>query len=137
MHFWKSQIGILKQNCSHSLEDINSIFIIKVKKFYIAKDANAKIKSSNQNVNKPKNVTLIQFNNELFCMVKKSSEQEDKITRYLQQDIEPKETNILAYWLCRQQKFPTLSTMAHCYLGVLVTSAPLEQVFSKGRHITA
>ena len=27
MHFWKSQIGIIEQHCSHSLEDIQSIFI--------------------------------------------------------------------------------------------------------------
>ena len=77
-----------------------------------------------------------QFDDELFCVVEKSNELEDEIARYLQQDVEPKETKILAYWLCRQQTFPSLARMARCYLGVPATSAPSERVFSKGRHIT-
>lgn len=76
------------------------MFITEAKKFYIEKDSNAESESSNKKQHKPKNPTLNQFNNKLFCVVEKSNELEDEIARYLQQDIEPKETMIISYWHC-------------------------------------
>ncbi|KNZ57037.1 uncharacterized protein VP01_2257g1 [Puccinia sorghi] len=101
MHFWKLKIAVIKQHCSHSLEDIKSTFITEEKKNYIEKDSNSESESSNQKQHKPNNPTLNQFDNELF----------------------------------RVQTFP-LAGMAPYYIGVPATSAPSEQVFLKGRHIT-
>ncbi|KNZ58613.1 uncharacterized protein VP01_1896g2 [Puccinia sorghi] len=136
MHFWKSQLGIIEQHCSQSLNEIESIFLTEARKFYITTQVNMESQTNNQHQKKPKNPSLNQFDDALFCVVEKSNELEERIARYLQQDVEPKETKILAYWFCRQQTFPMLASMEQCFLGVPATSAPSERVFSKGRHIT-
>ncbi|KNZ59832.1 uncharacterized protein VP01_1655g2 [Puccinia sorghi] len=58
MHFWKSQIAVIKQHCSQSLEDIKSTYITEAKISDIEKNANAESISSNQKQHKPKNPTL-------------------------------------------------------------------------------
>ncbi|KNZ55694.1 uncharacterized protein VP01_2608g1 [Puccinia sorghi] len=104
MHFWKSQLRSIEQHCSQSLNEIKSIFFTEARKFYITTQVDMEIQTNNQHQNKPKKHSLNQFDDELFCVVEKLNELEEKIARYLQQDVEPKETKILAYWLTFRRK---------------------------------
>ncbi|KNZ62864.1 uncharacterized protein VP01_1213g1 [Puccinia sorghi] len=57
------------------------------------------------------------------------------LSMYLKEDLEPEGHNLLKYWSIRQSKFPTLSIIAHIYLGIPATSAASKCLFSKGIQI--
>ena len=57
------------------------------------------------------------------------------ISKYLKDDIKPKDTNILAYWSNCKSKYPGLLQMAHCLLAIPAMSAASKRVFSEGCHI--
>ncbi|MBW0485223.1 hypothetical protein O181_024938 [Austropuccinia psidii MF-1] len=63
------------------------------------------------------------------------SSSECEIQQFFSEPPEPKSTNMLQFWKTQAKVFPTLASMAHKYLSISATSAPLERVFSGGRKI--
>ncbi|MBW0495721.1 hypothetical protein O181_035436 [Austropuccinia psidii MF-1] len=64
-----------------------------------------------------------------------ASSLEMELQRFFAETIEPKPTNVLQFWKSQCMAFPTLGVMAHQYLTIPATSAPLERIFSCGRKI--
>ncbi|KNZ46589.1 uncharacterized protein VP01_7142g1 [Puccinia sorghi] len=56
-----------------------------------------------------------------------------EIVRYLKEDVQPNETNVIKYWKSLQRIYPTLAKMTHCFLAIiLATSTASKCFFSKG-----
>ena len=53
-----------------------------------------------------------------------------ELTRYLQQERLPRDTDIYQYWKAKQYDYPILAKIAKDHLAIPAMSAPLESVFS-------
>ena len=59
----------------------------------------------------------------------------DELEKYLTMEVEPKETDVLAYWDCRRLQFKCLARMARDYLAITASSVASERVFSAARSL--
>ncbi|CAB4493214.1 unnamed protein product [Rhizophagus irregularis] len=60
---------------------------------------------------------------------------ECELDRYLKADRAQPLTNVLKWWKLHEEEYPHLANMAKDYLGVPVTSAPSEQIFSSAADV--
>ncbi|CAB5205209.1 unnamed protein product [Rhizophagus irregularis] len=70
---------------------------------------------------------------ELFGYIfKKRKLDKDELSIYLDEKVIPRKTDILAWWKAHEVEYPNLSKMAHDYLSIPATSAPVKRIFSGG-----
>jgi len=60
---------------------------------------------------------------------------ESELSRYLQQERQPRDTNIYQYWKAKQYDYPVVAKIARDHLAIPATSAPSECVFSGSGNI--
>lgn len=59
----------------------------------------------------------------------------DQLAMYLQQPVEARSIDVLAYWKCNRSKWPQLTEMARVFLAIPATSASSERAFSAAEHV--
>jgi hypothetical protein len=60
---------------------------------------------------------------------------DSELTRYLQQERLPQDTDIYQYWKAKQYDYPVLAKIAKDHLAIPAMSAPSESVFSVGSNV--
>ena len=70
--------------------------------------------------------------NALYVKKRTNTHWDDELNAYLQSPRVAGDTNILHWWKCHSNVYPTLSMMARDILSIMPTSVPSERVFSEG-----
>jgi hypothetical protein len=136
LSFWKKNTTFINKHYSISDEQVLQIFSDTATKFetdYKNKTGQPVLELSQPKKKTPaKSQPLDIFSSEFYEATTPTDTIEGEIKKYLNEDPEPHNTQILTYWRNRQDSFPVLARMARCYLAIPATSASSERVFSKG-----